>query len=359
MPDNRHAVAVLRSNAAPKGGLWMADIRTGEATPLSLGLLAQTSASVSPDGSRVVFTAGGSDSDLMEMPLDGSPPRDVLASAANETYAAWIPQTSRFVYVTNKSGASELRVRSQTEHDDRVVLTSRNLFPGNTFGMPVASPDGQRVAFHIWGIGSPASVWIAPMQGGAPTKVSPDQAGQLAPEWSPDGRWLACLQLDAGVFRLAVLRVGAAESSRIVSERAQDVVGAPAWSPDGKWLAYVAQRQVHLVTPDGKTHRTLAAMRTETVAWSRDNSTLYTVGYTDRGAREIVTLDVSTGDVHVLHTITTPGLSVETRITPGQRFTIAADGKSFLASVLRSRMDLWILDDFTSPKGRLDRLFRR
>jgi TolB protein len=269
------------------------------------------------------------------------------------------------VYVTSKSGVSEIRVRSQSDHDDRVIATATNLFTGKGFGLPVASPDGQRVAYHVWGIGSPASIWISPIQGGAPTRVSPGDAGELAPEWSPDGRSLACLHSNAGVSKVAVLRLGTAEAPRIVSERSEDVVGAPAWSSDGKWLAYVAlrevraPREVRLVSPDGRIHRTVAPTRAETVAWSRDNSTLYTVRNADRGGSEIVALNVSTGEVHVLHAITTPGLSVDTLVSPGQRFSLAADGKSFLATVLRSRTDLWILDDFASPKGWLDRFYRR
>jgi len=35
-----------------------------------------------------------------------------------------------------------------------------------------------------------------------------------------------------------------------------------------------------------------------------------------------------------------------TRISPGLRFTLADDGKSFLASIMRTQTDLWILEHF-------------
>ena len=56
------------------------------------------------------------------------------------------------MYLTNKNGEEELRIHSQTENWDRLIVAIR------TFGRdavmsfaPVASPDGQRVAFDVYG----------------------------------------------------------------------------------------------------------------------------------------------------------------------------------------------------------------
>jgi serine/threonine protein kinase/Tol biopolymer transport system component len=202
MPDNRHAVTVLRTSSGPQGGLWMADTRTGSVTPISLGLLEQSDPRVSPDGSRIVFTAGGSDYNLVDVPLDGWLPRDRLASAANEYGAAWLQGSSKFVYVTNKNGRSEIRVHSEAENSDRLVVAASNAFDHKALGLPTVSPDGQRVAYHVWGVGTPATIWISPIQGGLPVRVSLENSGDVAPEWSPDGHLLACLHYDSGTLRL-------------------------------------------------------------------------------------------------------------------------------------------------------------
>ena len=44
---------------------------------------------------------------------------------------------------------------------------------------------------------------------------------------------------------------------------------------------------------------------------------------------------------------------------PGLRFTLAADGQSFLATIARSRTDLWILEHFAPRGGVLDWFRRR
>ena len=84
MPDSERAVMAFRTVSAPNGGLWMTDVRTGAATPLSLGLTQHGSPSVSPDGRKIVFTAGGPGYDLVEVPLNGSPMRDFLATGSDE-----------------------------------------------------------------------------------------------------------------------------------------------------------------------------------------------------------------------------------------------------------------------------------
>ena len=106
----------------------MTDVRTGAATPLSVGLTQQSSPSVSPDGSKIVFTAGGPGYDLVEVPLNGAPMRDFLATGSDEYSGAWVPGSSRYVYLTNKNGEEELRIHSQTENWDRLIVATPHVW---------------------------------------------------------------------------------------------------------------------------------------------------------------------------------------------------------------------------------------
>jgi hypothetical protein len=60
--------------------------------------------------------------DLVEVPLDGSPMHEFLATRSDEYGGAWVPQSSKYVYLTNKNGDEELRIHSRTEN--WIVLSS-------------------------------------------------------------------------------------------------------------------------------------------------------------------------------------------------------------------------------------------
>ena len=152
----------------------MTDVRTGAATPLSMGLTQQRNPSVSPDGSKLAFTAGGPGYDLVEVPLNGAPMRDFLATGSDEYSGAWVPGSSRYVYLTNKNGEEELRIHSQTENWDRLIVAHPHVRRDGDLSAPVASPDGQHVAFDVYGAGGGSSIWISPVGGGAPTRLTPE-----------------------------------------------------------------------------------------------------------------------------------------------------------------------------------------
>jgi eukaryotic-like serine/threonine-protein kinase len=364
MPDNHRAVMVFRTASSPKGGLWMTDLRTSIATPVSIGLTQQSNPSVSPDGSKVVFTAGGPDYDLVEVPLDGSPMRDFLAAGSDEYSGAWVPGSSRYVYLTNKNGEEELRIHSQTENWDRLIVGSHGFDGTIVKSAPVVSPDGQRVAFDVWGTGggSPASaIWISPVGGGVPTKLTPKGATERAAEWSPDGLSIVCNHEEGGVVGLAIIRVGTSEPPRMLAHNVAGVI--PAWSPDGAWIAYSDINAVRLVSPDGARRRLLSRSTlsrdrngdawSSALVWSRDGGTLYSIRRTEDRIVQMVAIDAMTGGARVISTLGAD-FAFATPTDPGLRFTLAPDGKSFLGTIVRTRTDLWILEDFAPRKGVLD-----
>ena len=243
----------------------MTDVRTGAVTPLSVGLTQQRSPSTSPDGSKIVFTAGGSGYDLVAVPLNGSPMRDFLATGSDEYSGAWVPGSSRYVYLTNKNGEEELRIHSQTEDWDRLIVAIRTFGETTTMSAPVASPDGKHVAFDVYGAGGESSVWISPVGGGAPIRLSPVGVTENAPVWSPDGQSIVCLHQERGVVGVATIHVGAGDPPRMIAHGTEGVI--PAWSPRSDWIAYRTRDAIRLVSPDGARQRVLTASNV-----SRDRS---------------------------------------------------------------------------------------
>src|SRR4029078_2026831 len=153
------------------------------------------------------------------------PMRDFLAPGSDEYSAAWVPGSSRYVYLTNKNGEEELRIHSQTESWDRLIVAIR-AFGTTTMSSPVASPDGQRVAFDVYGAGgasAASSIWISPVCGGAPIKLTPEGASERAAEWSPDGQSIACNHDERGTVGLAIIHVGRSDAPRMLGP---DIAGA-------------------------------------------------------------------------------------------------------------------------------------
>jgi Tol biopolymer transport system component len=366
MPDSQHAVTVFRTSSAPKRGLWITDVRTGAATPLSLGVTAQSSPDVSPDGSSVVFTAGGPGYDLVDLPLDGSPMRDFLATGDDEYSGAWVAGSSRYVYLTNRNGEEELRIHSQTENWDRLVVGGHTFGVTSAMSAPVASPDGERVAFDVWGAGGVSSIWVSPIGGGAPTRLSPEGATERAAAWSPDGQSIACHHEERGVVTLATLRVGTRDPPHVLVPAIAGVI--PAWSPDGQWIAYQTNNELRLISPDGAHQRSLGGVDMtqdmtsngwdSALVWSRDGRSLYSVRRTQDRSVQMVAIDAVGGALRIVSTLGSD-FYFAAATDPGLRFTLAPDGRSVLATIVRTRTSLWILNGFTQPPGVLDRLRRR
>jgi serine/threonine protein kinase/Tol biopolymer transport system component len=362
MPDSRRVVAAFSGAPASPSRLWMADTRTETVVPLTAGVTDESQPDVSPDGSRIVFTSGGVDHDLVEVPLDGSPMRDLLATSRNEYSAAWVPGAARFVYTTDRSGQVEIRIRSRTEDWDRLMVSARD-FPTDATSLlraPVVSPDGGQLAYDRRSADGHLAIWLSPVTGGAPARLTQAPMDHYSPAWSPDGRWLAFLLFEGGVQKLARSRVGSSHPPRVLVEGDVDSE-IPAWSPSGDWIAYASEEGVSLVDPDGgKAERLLANVQRRAqsaLLWSRDGASIYTVALEEDGAPQLLSIDVQSGAVK--HIVSYGAASrFGTPFAPALRFTLAPDGRSFLATVRRFRMDLWLLEGFDTRAGLLD-LFRR
>ncbi len=102
---------------------------------------------------------------------------------------------------------------------------------------PYLSPDGSTLAFAWQG---PAQdnwdIWVHPVQGDAPVRLTDDPATERLPAWSPDGKSVAFVRFDpaadrCGIYRRAILGGEA--------ERLADCVRGMrslTWSPDGSTL---------------------------------------------------------------------------------------------------------------------------
>ena len=147
----------------------------------------------SPDGRQIAFVRQGAV--YLISPL-GGPERKVADMQARDI--AWTPDSK------------SLAVSSEVEGDIRVVLLSagdkRNSFhftsppkQGYSFGdlYSAVSPDGLQLAFARFPEGGTAELWLTPMAGGEPRRLTETGPVIFGIAWSSDGQELIYSQSEA------------------------------------------------------------------------------------------------------------------------------------------------------------------
>lgn len=224
-PDGRHILYTLttidRASQQVTSQLWRCHRDGGEARRLTWNGGRDSGARWSPDGRQIAFvsdrvTASG----LFLLPADGGEARELTRHGQAISGLAWSPDGARLAYVVqidpaNPDGApppsgAAPRVRVTRgldyKHDGRGYLGDARQ---QVFVIDVASGTRRQLT------------WVA--------------ADHAAPQWSPDGRWLAAQRLNRGICsQLALIEV--ATGATVLIGPAQGVAAAWAWSPSGDRL---------------------------------------------------------------------------------------------------------------------------
>jgi TolB protein len=314
-------------------------METGKTEALTAGLASETRADVSPDGSRIAFTSGGVDTDLIEVPLDNSPIRTLLSTSRNETNPSWSPDGSQFAYVQDSVGrGTEIWLRSVNGAWSRPLIRSTSA--AVTFTNPRFSPDGQRILYESWS-SEGYLLWITTVGGGNPVRVTPERNHQHAPAWSPDGNWVA-YRANVGDERL-IEKVPSGGGHPVTLARTVTAFFV-VWSPNGEWLCYVDFQSIHLVAADGSRDRKLVDRASNVFGFSGDGRKLYFVA--PEGSKSALwSIEIASSKMRLERMLDTSAAAM-------RGFSLHPDGKRFATSVAVSHEDIWILDGFERP-GRL------
>lgn len=106
------------------------------------------------------------------------------------------------------------------------------------------SPDGRQAAYVVVRQDREAnetrtSVYVAPMDGGSPTRRFTQGNKDHSPRWSPDGRTLAFVSERGEKNQLFLAPMNGGEARQLTNQ--EHGMSQPAWSPDGKMLAFVSR----------------------------------------------------------------------------------------------------------------------
>src|SRR5579859_4800962 len=282
--------------------LWLVPLAGGESRQLTSDPAGEDRGRWSPDGKQFLFTSGRDGSsqiwlanfDSASGAVSGEP-RKITSISTEADGALWSPDGKNILFTSevypdcpddacNKSrdaehAASKVRAMiftrlffrhwSSYTHFKRTHLfvvpaaggTAKDITPGDHDVPPFSlggqdlyaiSPDSQEVAFtsnidEVEATSTNNEIFVVPITGGEPRKLSTSPGGDSTPLYSPDGKWLAWrMQKRAGYesdrFRLVVYDRKSGEIKNLTEDFDQWVESF-AWSPDSKFIYFTSEKE--------------------------------------------------------------------------------------------------------------------
>jgi Tol biopolymer transport system component len=342
--------------------LALFDLSNGRARTLTAGANVRDSApSVSPDGRTLAYATGDVGFDVVEVPLDGSTVRDVIATARDEVAPAWVPDGHAFVYSSDRSNSEEIWLRDLNDGTERLIAGPKDFSMSTDLPMLDCdvSPDGRRVAYVRSAQAGGVAIWISPLSGESPERMWEDPSGspQRGPSWSPDGNWIAYYGTRDGKSSLFKARVGSDQAPEVLTEASQFPVR---WSPRGDWIAFRSGRELRVVSPDGKQTRVLSNQIWETYGWSKGGLALYGIRFDEKRRQILARIDIAGRETKAADLGPVPAVFDYAdffNLFSYRGFSMNPDGKSFLTSMFRSKSQIYLMEGFDRSLRLADLLF--
>ena len=246
LSDNRRILFSGSAARRAESHVVLADTRMGSLSPVTIGVGHEVSPAVSPDGGRIAFGTEQADVDIVEMPLNGGPPRAVAATSQGEHCPTWAPSSNEFAYSRDVGGADQIWIHSVSDGTERPLVT-REIFRDGAERVSEASfsPDGTRLAFLRVAAGK-FTIWVMSASGGPPVQLTRQEGQQFNPVWSPDGNWIAYRNGPT------LYRVSAGGGGTPTAIKSGATGYRPRSSPRGDWITFQRDDGLSVVSPDGQ-----------------------------------------------------------------------------------------------------------
>jgi Tol biopolymer transport system component/DNA-binding winged helix-turn-helix (wHTH) protein len=335
---------------------------------LTTGAGEETNVAISPDGTRLIFTATSSRTRLWAFPFDpangrviGEPHPIGDGSAAEVDFDARA-DGSKVAYRTVRAGRNELWERSVTEGRERLLLSSADW----RFAKPVWSPDGARLAFSRCATGDNTfthAVAVMNTDGsGQRVLTLPDRVEMQGSDWSKDGQAIlgACRFSQSERYSTCLVPVSNASDAgdsivRVIASDPKRNLYNQRFSPDQRWitflahdLSYASTSTIYVTPTTGGAWRAITdgTWFDDKPRWGPDGRVLYFVsnrtGVANVWGRRF---DDSTGTPIGDPFPVTSFRSAQFLLTPRTvQMDIAITATQLLLPMTESRSEIWMLD---------------
>jgi serine/threonine-protein kinase len=184
----------------------------GKPKPLHSATGTYFTVKLSPDGKRLAFSqAAASGFDIWVKDLERDAVSRLSFLPGNNQAPVWTPDGKYIVFRSGEHPAKGLYwVRSDGSGDPQ------RLTDGSADEMPYSfSPDGKRLALYLVGKSGSRDIATATVEGnpdhpklGTPELLVATKAAEAAPDFSPDGRWIAYTSTESGMSEVYVRAFG-------------------------------------------------------------------------------------------------------------------------------------------------------
>jgi Tol biopolymer transport system component len=199
-------------------------------------------------------------------------------SGISAEYVSFSKDGQWLAYVTYPEG---VLWRSRPDGSERLQLS----FPPLQAALPRWSPDGKQIAFYGATPGNPEKIYtVSPEGGSARQPVPHDPAHQLVPNWSPDGgKIIFGGSPYSGDSAIYVLDLG---NQRVTMLPGSHGLFSPRWSPDGRYVVAMTVDALGLVLFDFQSQKwsELVKASVRFPNWSADGRYIYFLHHPDNPA---------------------------------------------------------------------------
>ena len=235
-PDGRYYIFRSTAHSDTFGDIFVLPDRSGSfrraaSTPaqLTFGPMEFYLIGVTPDGKKLLVGGYQSRGELVR--YDSSTKQFVPFLGGIHAYTVAVARDGKHVaYVDGLDGTLWT---SRPDGSEKVQLT----YPPNRAAFPRWSPDGKQIVFVSTQLGKTWKMFLVSAQGGTPEELLPTDRIEGDPSWSADGSRIAFSSGLPTAGQKSDIRILDLKTRQVSTIPGSDDKFSPRWSPDGRYLA--------------------------------------------------------------------------------------------------------------------------